>query len=84
MRSITYSKAAIRTLRRLPANVSRLIVGKIEQYAEDPISLAAQVKRLQGRAGYRLRVGDWRIIFDESDIVVGVVEIGPRGGIYEI
>jgi len=83
MKSVSYSKAAIRTLRRLPANVSRLIIGKVEQYAKDPASLAAQIKRLQGRQGHRLRVGNWRVIFDENDIVVAVVEIGPRGTIYE-
>jgi mRNA interferase RelE/StbE len=83
MKSITYSKAAIRTLRRIPANMSRLIVDKIEQYADDPSSLAAQVKRLRGRDGWRLRVGNWRVVFDENDILLAVVEIGPRGGVYE-
>lgn len=58
------------------------IVGKIQQYAREPASLAANVKRLQGRDGLRLRVGDWRVIFDENERVVDVIEIGLRGSVY--
>ena len=29
-----------------------------------------------------LRVGDWRVIMDEDGVVLAVLEIGPRGGIY--
>jgi mRNA interferase RelE/StbE len=63
--------------------VSRLIVAKIEQYAKEPSSLAAQVTILRGREGFRLRVGDWRVIFDEDEVMIVVNEIGPRGSIYE-
>jgi mRNA interferase RelE/StbE len=41
------------------------------------------VKKLQGRDGYRLRVGDWRVIFDRDGVVLAILEIGPRGSIYE-
>lgn len=82
MKQITYTKAAIRTLRQIPANTSKVIVSKIEQYAADPASLANMVTKLQGRDGYRLRVGDWRVIFDEDATVIAVLAVGPRGGIY--
>ena len=80
---IAYSKQALRTLRRIPNNESSRIRSKIEQYAKDPETLAANVKILQGRVGYRLRVGDWRVIFDENDVVIDVIAIGPRGNVYE-
>ena len=83
MKTITYSKSAIKTLRRLPTNVSARIVEKIDSYAADPAVLANNVKKLQGRDGYRMRVGDWRVVFDESDTVVDVLAIGARSGIYE-
>lgn len=67
----------------MPANTARLIRGKIEQYASDPASMANNVRKLQGRDGYRLRVGDWRVIFDQDGVVLDVLQIGPRGGIYE-
>jgi len=83
MKKIAYSKAALKTLRRIPANTSAKIRSKIEQYAADPASQAANVKRLQGSEFFRLRVGDWRVIFDEDGNVIAVLEIGPRGGIYD-
>ncbi|WP_035097604.1 hypothetical protein [Devosia sp. LC5] len=35
-----------------------------------------------GRPGIRLRVGDWRVIMEDG-VVLEVLEIGPRGGVYE-
>ena len=53
---------------------------KIAQYAADPRSLSNNVMQLRGEPGhFRLRVGDWRIIFTESLEVVAVIRIGaPR------
>lgn len=56
---------------------------KIDQLAAFPEQLATQVKRLQGRPGFRLRVGDWRVIFDDNGNVLDVLAIGPRGSVYE-
>lgn len=83
MKKVTYTKAAAKALRGMPRNVAELIVAKIEQYAADPASLANRVIKLQGRDGYRLRVGDWRVIFDEDGTVLAVLAIGPRGGVYD-
>ena len=82
MLNIAYSKQAIRFLRRMPANQAALIRQKITAYAENPSSLAAQVNKLQERDGYRLRVGKWRVIFDQDGNVLAILEIGPRGGVY--
>lgn len=83
MKQIAYSKSALRTLLRIPVNVAKRIRLKIEQYAADPTSQMMNVSKLQGRDGYRLRVGDWRIIFDDDGNVISIIEIGPRGSIYE-
>jgi mRNA interferase RelE/StbE len=81
--AIRYSKAAIKALSAMPANTARRIMAKVEQYAADPASLANNVKKLQGRDGYRLRIGDWRVIFDHDGVVLDGLQIGPRGGVYE-
>lgn len=82
MKPVTYTRAAIKVLRRLPRNTADLIMAKIEQYAADPASLANNVTALKGRDGIRLRVGDWRVIMEDG-VVLAVLEIGPRGGIYD-
>ena len=60
------------------------IRGRIEQVAQNPYAPDRNVTKLQGRDGYRLRVGDWRVLYDLNDeqLIVLVLEIGPRGSIY--
>lgn len=84
MFKIEYSKQAMKTLLKMPRNTSGLIRRKIQQLATDPHAMLNVVK-LTGRPGYRLRVGDWRIIYEvENDkLIVLVLKIAPRGGAYQ-
>jgi mRNA interferase RelE/StbE len=49
---------------------------------DDP---ALDVKRLQGEPYCRLRVGDWRVIFDRQDAVriIAIERIKPRGDAFK-
>lgn len=82
MKPVTYTRAALKTLRRMPAEIAERIIGKIEQYAADPASQANNVTALKGREGIRLRLGDWRVIMNDDGVVLAVLDIGPRGSIY--
>jgi mRNA interferase RelE/StbE len=83
MKQIAYSKSALKTLGRIPANEAKRIIFKIEQYATDRRSLANNVKALIGSSYVRLRVADWRVIMDDQGNVLEILNIGPRGGIYD-
>lgn len=84
MKQITYSREATKTLIKMPANTAKLIRSKIEQYAADPAGLANNVKALKGGEGvFRLRVGDWRVLFTDEGEVIAIVRIAPRGSVYE-
>jgi mRNA interferase RelE/StbE len=82
-RTITFTKQASKALLKMPVNTSRVIRAKINQLAMDPESLANNVKALKESDYNRLRVGDWRVIYTMDMVVLAIVEIGPRGGIYE-
>jgi mRNA interferase RelE/StbE len=82
VKKIAYSNQALKALQRMPSNDAVRLREKIEQYARDPKSLANNVKGLHGREGLRLRVGDWRVIFDEDDQTINVLAVGPRGSVY--
>ena len=41
------------------------------------------IKKLQGKDGYRVRVGDYRILFDIGNDQIDVYRIAPRGGAYK-
>jgi len=74
MRRITYTRAALKTLRKIPANTAKLIVSKVGQYAVDPASLANNVTELKGRTGFRLWVNSWRVIMNDDGTVLTVLE----------
>lgn len=83
MYSIEFTHQADKALAKLPRNMRELVLGKIEGLARDPFG-AANVKQLVGQPGWRLRVGDWRVIYDvqQKRLVVRVLRVAPRGGAY--
>jgi mRNA interferase RelE/StbE len=85
MYEIMFSKEALRTLRRMPRNITTLIREKLEQLKVAPYAPNNNVTKLVGRSGYRLWIGDWRVIYELEDekLVLLVIRIGPRGEVYE-
>ena len=82
MKSVLYTRTAATALRK-HANRAKLLRTKIRQYADDPSSQANNVKSLAGVDAKRLRVGDFWVIFTETIDTITILDIGPRGGIYE-
>jgi mRNA interferase RelE/StbE len=84
MYKVLTTKAFARSLARLPANWQKRIVGKIKEIAANPYARHNNVTSLQGRDGYRLRIGDWRVIYELHDdrLELWALEVGARGGIY--
>ena len=71
-------------MRRLAARDRDRVIAKIEQYAIDPASLAKQVIMLTGSKYRRLRVGNYRVIFNfESDGIMIVLRVRHRREAYE-
>lgn len=85
MYKIEYQQQAIKALLKMPRNTARLIREKIEHLALSPYAANNNVKRLEGINGYRLRVGDWRVLYEIVDdrLVIVVVKIKPRGDVYK-
>lgn len=84
MYEVFYSKQSIKTLKKLPRNESVRIRGKIKELAESPYR-HKQVKVMKGDDGYRLRVGNWRVLYtiNESRLEVWVIKIASRGEVYK-
>ena len=85
MYTIEYQQQAIKALLKMPRNTARLPKEKIEHIALAPYAVNNNVKRQEGVGGYRLRVGDWRVLYEIIDDRVGivVVKIKPRGDAYK-
>ena len=84
MFEIKYSKRAAKKLVKLPRNTQSLIEEKLQGVALDPQS-APNVKALTGAPDYRLRVGNWRVIFsiNDNELVISVIKIASRGEVYK-
>ncbi|WP_040621306.1 type II toxin-antitoxin system RelE family toxin [Rhodovulum sp. PH10] len=80
MRSIVFTPAATRQWTKLSPAVRARIGARLEAFAATG---HGDVKVLKGRAGARLRVGDWRVIFDQNDETIVVAAVGHRREIYD-
>ena len=75
---IRYSKKAIKFLSRQDKTTQKRIVQAI-----GALPLQGDIKKLQGTEAYRLRVGDFRILFDVNGTIIDIIDIGNRGQIYK-
>jgi mRNA interferase RelE/StbE len=82
MKRIVFLKPAVTALLK-HKNVAPRLRDKIAAYAADPQALANSVTELRGSALKRLRVGDFRILFEETETEIIVTRIGPRGSVYD-
>jgi len=81
---IIFAKGAQKALLRLPKNMAVLVRQKQEQLAVDPYAPNTNAMKLQNRSGYRLRIGDWRVIYEiqNDELVILVLKIAQRGEVY--
>lgn len=81
--AIELRPAAVRALRKLDPPVARRVRGAIALLAEDPRPPAS--RPLRGRPAWRVRVGDYRVIYTiENDVLlVVVVTLGHRRDVYQ-
>ena len=47
----------------MPSNVERTIINKIDDLAADPFAPNNNVTALTAADGFRLRIGDWRVLY---------------------
>jgi len=75
MKTIVLTPSAARDLDNLPAEARQQVSDGLIEYA---VSGKGDVKRLAGRDGYRLRIGRYRVIFDEDRTTILAIYIGKR------
>jgi mRNA interferase RelE/StbE len=79
---VEIEKRAQKSLRDLPASSLRRIHESIDDLSRDPRPPGSQ--KLSGRPGWRIRVGDYRVIYEIRDdvLLVLVIDIGHRREVY--
>ena len=77
-------RGALKQLKKIPSELQERIQIKIDDLTTEPRPNG--VKKLKGKENvYRIRVGNYRVIYDIFDdlLVVNVVEVGHRKNIYK-
>lgn len=84
MYGIEFSKQAIKDLQRIPKNYAEIILKKIKLLALDKNNKQLNIKKLKGLEAYRLRVGEYRVIYEISNkkLVITIIKIQTRGNVY--
>lgn len=77
------SKSAQKQLDKLSDNIAEPIIAAIAGLEENPRPVG--YKKLKARDGYRIRSGNYRIIYDilDKELIVDIIALGHRKDIYE-
>ena len=78
MFQIIYSKKAKKFLEKQNRSTQLRILSAIAKLPQD-----GDIKKLQGKNGYRLRIGNFRVLFDINGVIIDIIDIGNRGQIYK-
>lgn len=81
-----WRERAVRQLRAIPQPTALTILRALAGLGDDPRRPDANIKKLAGYDDrYRLRVGDYRVIYDISDrqLIILVLGVGHRREIYQ-
>lgn len=76
------SKKAQKQLNKLSDKIAEPILEAISDLEQNP--RPAGNKKLKGRDAYRVRVGNYRVIYDiiDSQLIIDVITLGHRKDIY--
>lgn len=83
--TIVILPTALRQLQRIPLAFRKQIDARIRSLADDPRPPGAKALKGSHKGFYRVRQGDYRIIYHVADdkLIVTVVKIGDRKDVYD-
>ena len=82
MYEIIFSQKAKKQLFKLKKNIQERIITALERIRIRP---EAYITKLVGDPGYKLRVGDYRLIMDidNNNLLILIIKVGHRKNIYK-
>lgn len=81
--TVVLSKKAQKQLDKLSDAIAEPIFEAIIKLQENPRPTGN--KKLKGRDGYRIRIGNYRVIYDifDNELIIDIITLGHRKDIYE-
>ena len=80
----SFTDIALKHLKRYSENDRKLIIKNIELLAKNPLSKGNIVKLVEYDISYRMRVGNYRVLFERDDNlkIIDIIDILPRREAY--
>ena len=80
--AVKYAKSALKELKKIDRKQQVKIIRVIQKLGENP--RAGNVRPMVGVSSWRLRVGDYRVIYDilDRELVVQIIRVCHRRGVY--
>lgn len=79
---IEYDPKAVKQLQKLNKSIASDILDGIEEFASNPIVTKTKKLRTPFDGAYRLRIGDYRVIFYQEDDLMLISKIAHRKQVY--
>jgi mRNA interferase RelE/StbE len=85
MYHLKYRRQARNYLARLPTKIKSRIVDKLHEAKDNPDDPNLDIDQLKGESGYRLGVGQYRVVYTlhKDRLIIEVVRVRPRGDVYK-
>ena len=84
MYTVKFSRTAAKSLKKIVKKDQERIINEIEQLATTPFE-KTNIKKLINSSHYRLRVGNYRVLFDKEDVlkIIDIIDILHRKNAYK-
>lgn len=82
--AIEFVRSARKDFEKLPARIRERIVEALTVLSLNPYSELLKVKKLKGAELFRIRLGDYRVVYEvrKKQLVVVVIKVGHRSEVY--
>jgi len=81
---IEWTEGAVKDLKRLDRQVARRILKKLDWFSKNFANVVPEPLTEEFEGTYKLRVGDWRVIYTVESEVIVIQSVGHRREIYKM
>jgi mRNA interferase RelE/StbE len=84
--SVQLTKSAAKEFKKLPNTIKKKVLEAFHFLSQNPYSEILKVKKMKGPiALFRIRIGDYRIVYEIVDkkLIVVIIKIGHRKEVYQ-
>ncbi len=80
--NVQYDPKVLKQLKKLDKSIAVLILYGIEEFASNPVLTKIKKLKTPFDGAYRLRIGDYRVVFYQEDNLMLISKIAHRKDVY--